>query len=327
LDTLLNQTYQNIEVLCINDGSTDHSLNVLNECAAKDNRVRVFSKRNEGKGAASARNMGLDNAVGKYVQFLDSDDFFELDMVESIVNKAKQSDADVVVYGAQWYDDKLQKITGNYNPIRLDLAPAKDVFSYKNCPKHIFQIGDIIAWNKLYKRDLLTKRNLRFEPINISDDQYVPCLAMVFAERIATVDKKFVNYRTNTGTGQTDSRTKHPSSAYLPMKSIVARMQGASLYEEVKQSYLNIILPVMRWYYDVMATFDAFKFLHDKLKDDIFVEMGLAKLPQDYFYDDKLYQWIRMIFDNSAAEVAFQAAYKLSRTYGTMAATTAILRF
>jgi glycosyltransferase involved in cell wall biosynthesis len=112
LDSLVNQTYKDIEILCVNDGSTDDSLGILNEYAAKDSRVKVFTKRNEGKGAASARNLGADNATGKYIQFLDSDDFFEPDMVERLAEKAEATNADVVVYSAKWYDNQKRETAG-----------------------------------------------------------------------------------------------------------------------------------------------------------------------------------------------------------------------
>ena len=239
LDSILNQTYQDIEVLCVNDGSTDNSLDILNEYAAKDGRIKVFTKENEGKGAASARNLGLANAVGEYVQFLDSDDFFEPDMVEELVRKADDTNADVIIYSADRFDNALQKVIKPYVSIELWHVPPKDPFSYKDCPEHIFQVGDLIAWNKMYRRELLEKHDLRFEPIPISDDQYVPALALLFAERITYVDKAFVHYRFNTGQSQGDTMSKHPEAAYSATYSIVARMRDAGIYEEVKRSFLN----------------------------------------------------------------------------------------
>jgi hypothetical protein len=175
--------------------------------------------------------------------------------------------------------------------------------------------------------DLLNNNGLRFEAFPICDDHYVSSLSLVYAKRIATVNAQFANYRTNTGTAQSDSRTKHPDSAYAAFPSIIAAMESRGIYDEVRQSYINIILPCIRWYYDVMNTFEAFEYLHNKLKDEVFAVLGLDSLQEDYFYDERLYKWLRMIFDNSAAEVAFKAAYKLSRAYGPIPATTAILRF
>lgn len=322
LDSILNQTYQDIEVLCVNDGSTDNSLEILNEYAAKDSRIRVFTKENEGKGAASARNLGLANATGEYVQFLDSDDFFEPDMVEELVKKADDTNADVIIYRADRFDNALQKITQHYVSIELWHAPPKDPFSYKDCPEHIFQVGDLIAWNKMYRRELLEKYDLKFEPIPISDDQYVPALALLFAERITYVDKAFVNYRFNTGQSQVDTQPKHPEAAYSATYSIVARMRDAGIYEEVKRSYLNMAMRLMREYFDKMTEYRTIRLLYDTYLNEVFPMLEAENLSVDYFYDRRIGEWYDLICTHSLEEILFMAA----RGYGG-GMTTAVLRF
>ena len=114
LDSLLNQSYSDLEIICVNDGSTDDSLSVLESYASADTRIKLYTKQNEGKGAASARNLGLSHATGTYVMFLDSDDFFESDMIESLVSRAEEFSLDLVVCSADRYDDKVKAVTGDY---------------------------------------------------------------------------------------------------------------------------------------------------------------------------------------------------------------------
>lgn len=322
LDSILNQTYRNIELLCINDGSTDHSLEILNNYAARDNRVKVFTKANEGKGAASARNVGLENATGEYIQFLDSDDFFEPDMIEHLIKKAEETDADVIIYRANRFDNRLQRITQPYVSIELEHAPENDPFSYRDCPQKIFQIGDLIAWNKMYRRSLLNRYDLRFEPIPISDDQYVPALALVFAEKITYVDRAFVNYRFNTGSSQVDTQPKHPEAAYSATFSIVSKMREYGVYDEVKQSYLNMAMRLMREYFDKMREYRTMRMLYDIYLNQVFPMLGAEELPQIFFYDKRIGEWYELIKNRSLEEILFMAA----RGYGGEM-TTAILRF
>lgn len=322
LDSLLNQTYRDIEILCVNDGSTDNSLEILRDYAHRDNRVRVFTKENEGKGAASARNLGLDYAAGTYIQFLDSDDFFEPDMVEKLVQKAEAVKADIVIYRANRFDNRLQRITQPYVSIELKYAPEKDPFSYRDCPERIFQAGDLIAWNKMYRRELLKRYDLKFEPIPISDDQYVPALALVLAERITYVDEAFVNYRFNTGSSQVDTQPKHPEAAYSAAYSIVAKMREYGLYETVKRSYLNMAMRLMREYFDKMTEYRTLKFLYDTYLETVFPMLGAESLPEGYFYDERIGAWYDMIRTCPLEEILFRAA----RGYGGEM-TTAILRF
>ncbi|MBQ9361205.1 MAG: glycosyltransferase family 2 protein [Lachnospiraceae bacterium] len=322
LDSLIGQEYRDIEIVCVNDGSSDHSLAILNEYTEKDSRIRVYSKENEGKGAAGARNLGLTKATGDYVMFLDSDDFFESDLISSLMAEAEKHDADLVCCGADRYDDRLGKVTGEYKHIELKDAPEKQPFSWRDCPERVFQIGDLIAWNKLYKRDLLTDNDLWFEPIPISDDQYIPALTMVLAERIVTIDRPLIHYRFNTGSSQVDSQPKHPEAAYSATFSIVKRLRELGIYEDVKRSYLNMAVRLMREYFDKMTTLETLRFLYDKYRDEVFPELGATGLTEDYFYDRKIGEWHALITNETLEEVLFRT----SRAYGA-AWTTAILRF
>lgn len=322
LDSLINQTYKKLEIICVNDGSKDNSLDILHEYADKDNRIKVFTKENEGKGAASARNMGLANATGDYVFFLDSDDFFEPTMVEKVLSKALKKNADVVIYRAQWFDDKLKKVTKIYEPIELQNVPVNDPFCYKDIPDKIFQTGDLIAWNKMYKMDLIKKYDLKFEPIPISDDQYIPALAMVFAERITYVDEVFVNYRFNTGSSQCDNQPKHPEAAYSATYSIVAKMKEHGIYETVKKSYLNMAVRLMREYFDKMQEYSTISFLYEKYTKEVFGMLDATDLPDNYFYDHRIEEWYKLITSKNLEEILFET----SRAYGSNM-TTAILRF
>uniref|UniRef100_UPI003864C4B3 glycosyltransferase family 2 protein n=1 Tax=Methanobrevibacter sp. TaxID=66852 RepID=UPI003864C4B3 len=96
LDSVCNQTLANIEIICVNDGSTDNSLAILNEYAQKDGRIKIISQENQGLGAA--RNRGLEDASADYVYFLDSDDYIELTTLEKLFNNAVSNSSDVVLF-------------------------------------------------------------------------------------------------------------------------------------------------------------------------------------------------------------------------------------
>ena len=323
LDSLLNQTYKGaMEILCVNDGSKDNSLAILNEYASKDSRIKVFTKENEGKGAASARNLGLDNAAGKYIIFLDSDDFFEPDMIKDLSERLDETNAEVVMCRANRYDERVHKLTMPYISIDFSFAPDKDVFTYKDCPEHIFELGNNITWNKMYRKDFLEKYNLRFEAIPISDDQYVPCLALVLAEKLTLVDKAFINYRFNIGTSQVDTHHLHPEAAYKASWSIIAKMREYRVYEDVKKSYLNMAIRLLREYFDRMQEYKTIKFLYDKILNEVLPYYDAENLTEDFFYDHRIWEWYHMMKTKSLEEILFISA----RGFGN-GNTTAILRF
>ena len=104
LDSVLAQTLREIEVICVDDGSTDNSLNILKEYQNKDTRIVVLTQENRSAGAA--RNYGLSIAKGKYLSFLDSDDFFDKELLRKAYKNAEKNNADIVVYKFKRYNEK-----------------------------------------------------------------------------------------------------------------------------------------------------------------------------------------------------------------------------
>ena len=129
LDSLINQTFNDFEVICVNDGSKDSSLEILNEYAQKDIRFKVISQENGGSG--SARNNGLSRAQGKYVQFLDGDDYFEPEMLEKLYNLAEKHQADITVCSSRKVDDEgnITETRNPNSPLNLNLIPFNKIFA------------------------------------------------------------------------------------------------------------------------------------------------------------------------------------------------------
>lgn len=117
MDSLLNQTLKDIEIICIDDGSTDNSLSILRRYEEMDSRVRVYTQNN--KGAGAARNKGIELARGEYFSFLDSDDFFEPEMLELAYKASVDNNADIVQFFSDSYNDKNSKFEYIPNILKL----------------------------------------------------------------------------------------------------------------------------------------------------------------------------------------------------------------
>ncbi len=104
LNSVVNQTLKEIEIICVDDGSTDNSLSILEEYAKKDNRINLLKQENSGAGAA--RNKGLDSARGEYIYFLDSDDFLELNAIEILYNQIAKNQADICFFKFYKYNQQ-----------------------------------------------------------------------------------------------------------------------------------------------------------------------------------------------------------------------------
>lgn len=151
IDSILAQTYTDFELLLIDDGSTDSSGAICDEYALKDTRVRVFHKENGG--VSSARNLGLDNAQGEWITFVDSDDIF-VDSNAFAVFVNKDIDADLIVYSFLWNDDLIKCPCNN---------SLQDIF---------FSYHSIVIWGKIYKSSIIKLNQLYFnERIHLGEDQ------------------------------------------------------------------------------------------------------------------------------------------------------------
>lgn len=173
LESVINQTLSEIEIICINDGSTDNSLQILGEYAEKDDRIKVISKRNGG--ISSARNMGMKYVKGDYIGFVDSDDWIELDMYEKLYENAKFYDSDMVMCPAHRFDDVTHELKYDSPYFTLeyfDKTFDNCVFAPDQTKDFFFDIL-VTPWNKIYKSEFLEETGVKFpEGLDFDDNPF-----------------------------------------------------------------------------------------------------------------------------------------------------------
>ena len=196
LDSILNQTLKDIEIICINDGSTDASLDILENYAKKDARIKIISKKNEGQGIA--RNIGLDNAQGEFIAFVDSDDFIKEDMLEKSYKKSVSKNLDLVMYKVSSFDNETHEINDNlwYYSLKCFDGFEKEIFNNSDTKKFTHLIS-VTPFNKLYKRSFIEKNNIRFPDKYIFEDEVFFYNVYLKAKRISLIDENLYYYRTN----------------------------------------------------------------------------------------------------------------------------------
>lgn len=184
LESILNQTFQDFEIICVDDGSTDRSLDILQEYKRKDDRFVILQQRHAGAGIA--RNHGLKLAEGKYIQFLDSDDYFEPTLLEEMYNHAEKFGADLTVCSSRKVDDN-GNITESQNPnspINLDKTPLEKPFSWQDFKNDILGLFNVPSWNKLYLKNLILSNNLQFQNLTSSNDVAFGHISKICAQKI-----------------------------------------------------------------------------------------------------------------------------------------------
>lgn len=169
LNTIINQTLEDIEIICINDGSTDKSFEILKEYAANDKRIQLLSQENQGH--AVATNKGIAMATGEYLFLMDSDDMLEVNALEDTYNIAEEKKVDFVLFKAINFDDEKNKYyeSKDYNMEKLHEFVGEEIFNYEDINDLIFTIP-VTPWNKLYNRQFIQEHNIKFPEGLIFDD-------------------------------------------------------------------------------------------------------------------------------------------------------------
>ena len=190
LDSVLAQTLKNIEVICVDDGSTDNSLEILEKYREKDDRVIIVSKENGG--LPSARNAGINAAQGKFIGFVDSDDYIEPDMYRRMSRAAEKNHSDIVICGANIFPEIPRA-----NQWLYDTLSPKGRLYKEFVPEVIFQAADTtpFLWRVLIRKSLLDAGNYRLdEDIQIGEDKAFQCKVYPDAKGITVIPDKLYNY-------------------------------------------------------------------------------------------------------------------------------------
>ena len=184
IESILSQTYQNTEIILVDDGSPDQCPEICDTYARMDSRIQVIHKENGG--LSDARNAGIEKAKGDYLCFVDSDDYIEPTMLEQMVAEAKKNGVKLVIANFKAVDENgYQVFESEQSPIHNGVFTAEELL-----PKLYQKLGwyYIVAWNKLYHRSLFDK--IRFPVGKIHEDEYIVAQMMWKARKIVCIDSE-----------------------------------------------------------------------------------------------------------------------------------------
>ncbi len=197
LDSVINQTLKELEIICVNDGSTDKSRKILSKYAEKDKRIIIIDQKNQGLSAA--RNTGMRIAKGEYLGFVDSDDWIDETMYEKLYANAKKFDSEMAIVGVHKFDETKQKVVDDDPYFTLgyfDNSLDNIAFNHYQTKDFLFEFC-VMAWNKIYKRDFIEKYNAKFPYGLIFEDG--PFFHQIYykMERVSLVRENLYYYRVN----------------------------------------------------------------------------------------------------------------------------------
>lgn len=283
LESVIGQSLQEIEIICVNDGSTDDSGEIIRQFMGRDTRITLLEQPNINAGAA--RNRGLSQAKGKYAVFWDADDKFDGRALELMCRKMQKTQADICVCGvceiAQ--DGKMYETSGY---LKMELVPDKDPFNKFDLCDRFFNFGSNVVWNKMFRRRFLAERHLCFQEIRQANDTAFVMQAMYQADRITCVDRFLAFHRTDHAESLTG---KSSETVFCPYESYLHTLQELKKepdFERVRKSFQNKAAMGMFRALNIQTSYNSYEALYNFLQREGFKSLGLTECTKEDMEDE-----------------------------------------
>lgn len=301
LNSLIPQTLKDIEIICIDDCSTDNSLKILQEYAKKDERIKVFEQK-ENKGQGFARNFGITLAQGEFITFCDPDDYVEKTMYEKMYAQAKNLNSDVVMCEVKKFFEKTKKfkVKKTYlsykNVYKSELANLKPRTNIdKSEISKLILVTPAYSWNKIYKRDFILKNNIKFLNSKTYEDTVFGISALIFAENVSYIDEHFYTYRIRKTSSLRSNNDILPTFTQT-LDKIYEFLRSNNLYEKFENHLKYFIIANLKNIYnrgfEIDKTFiDNIKYLNSKEKSYLKKKFGF-----EFSFKQFLKNLIKQIF-------------------------------
>ena len=237
LDSLISQTLVDIEIICINDSSTDNSLSILNEYAQKDNRVKVYNN-SENQGLSCTRNVGLGVAIGEYIGFVDSDDYVDKDFFEKLYISASSNDADMARAPYKY-------LYPNYEKTELRVEKLIRLRA-RQCRSLCVNEHSSVVWNAIYRRKfLIDNKILYFDNIRSTEDVPYTTRTTFLANKIIPVVDTYLHYRKDVENSISNNISIDKVFAIMQANEITTdflnSIYGKASFKDYRTAYLKCI--------------------------------------------------------------------------------------
>lgn len=232
LESLLTQSIkENYEILLINDGSTDNSLKICEEFLIKGLKAEILTKKNEG--LSSVRNLAINEAKGKYIFFIDGDDWIEKNTIETIFNNIKEFD--MLVFGFHWIFSKI---------IEEDFRFKKDEILIENIENEIFKNNiNTAVWNKVFKKEIVLKNNLKFPELKGAEDYLFIYEYLLKCERIKKISIPLYNYNQRENSLSNEKKEYFYINTLKVYEELIKRNKKQDIYfiKYILENYVYLI--------------------------------------------------------------------------------------
>lgn len=237
-ETLINQTLRDIEIIIIDDCSTDSSLEIASSYADKDNRIRVI-KNDKNMGAGKSRNCGIEIAKGEYLAFFDADDYLSLDLLETVYWYCKRKKANLGIFDYATYDQATGCTKRHILPFDHPKVVHGEPFDFNDIVEYAFQLFDFGPVMKLYERNFILEKAIRFQDLKNCNDVYFSGAVLILSDCTVYVPTKepLYFYRVNTNNQISSTRYMNPHCIWTALTSIKSVLQKVGHIDKSQKSF------------------------------------------------------------------------------------------
>lgn len=291
LESLCKQSFQDFELLCVDDGSTDASLQILREYAKTDARMRVYTQQNQFAG--TARNHGIDMAAGEYLLFLDADDIFMPNLLELFYAKAKKTHADIIVCNAQMFRNSDGK-TVSWELLQTEGLPNSP-FDPRTIADKLFLFAGSMPWNKMFRHEFIIQNKLRFMGLPRANDLYFVYAALALSESVAIVPEKLVQYRVGHSSSLQAGNANTPCCFLIALQTLREDLLRHDRFAPFATCFYETTIRQAFYNFDTLRNNDAFETLYIALHSGGLCSLGINGFSRDAFASPALrlrFKWI-----------------------------------
>jgi glycosyltransferase involved in cell wall biosynthesis len=296
LDSLVNQTFEDFEVICVNDGSTDLSLGILEGYALSDSRFKIISQEN--KGLSGARNTGIQHVKGKYVLFVDSDDWLEEKALEELYNHVEGFDSDITMFKFRYFNEDTKEISESQNS-KLEIIPDSLItsnFNYKDVLDILFKISHS-PFNKLYKTSFLRELDAKFLYGSYYEDLEFFYKVFLKAEKVSVLPQYLYFYRIR---DESISNIGDEGSfdIFNVLYSTKQTLIDSNIYREVRNEWLMFIIVNLKFIYLRLDTQFKDQFLLEMKEKYNDFSLNEVVYSQNWHYEDRAFHESILLAEN-----------------------------
>ena len=293
IETVLSQTLTEIELICVDDGSTDASLEIVKGYQLDDDRIRIVTENNACPSVA--RNKGFARARGKYVMFLDADDFYDFTLLEKLYKAAEADELDIAICKFDIFNSRKSKYEDNIKSDHGEIFEGGKVVSHSEYPDVILSCTTGYIWNKMFKREFLVEKEITFDPeLRVFEDIHFVVSSLSLADRVGKCFERLIHHRVYSNQPRSKLFRKYYAQVPVVYAKIKEFLRSHGMYEPLSQSFLNLSSSRCYKIYNLLWS-NAKEEFWDMLHSEYAEIFGWTKAEPEYFESDEVRDFVASV--------------------------------